>query len=33
VGGTPEEGKIGMPVVASFEAVTPEMTLVKFRPA
>lgn len=33
VGCKPEAVKIGMPVVATFEAVTPEMTLVKFRPA
>ncbi len=29
----PEAVRIGMPVVASFDDVTPEMTLVKFRPA
>jgi uncharacterized OB-fold protein len=29
----PEEVRVGMPVVATFDDVTPEMTLVKFRPA
>jgi len=33
VGCKPEAMKIGMPVMATFEDVTPEMTLVKFRPA
>ena len=33
VGCQPDQVTIGMPVVASFEEVTPEMTLVKFRPA
>ncbi len=32
VGCQPDQVTIGMPVVASFEEVTPEMTLVKFRP-
>jgi uncharacterized OB-fold protein len=32
VGCQPDQVTIGMPVVASFEDVTPEMTLVKFRP-
>ena len=29
----PDEVRVGMPVVATFDDVTPEMTLVKFRPA
>lgn len=29
----PEEVRVGMPVMATFDNVTPEMTLVKFRPA
>ena len=29
----PEEVRVGMPVMATFDDVTPEMTLVKFRPA
>lgn len=29
----PEQLKVGMPVIAAFEDVTPEITLVKFRPA
>ncbi len=29
----PEEVRVGMPVAATFDDVTPEMTLVKFRPA
>jgi hypothetical protein len=29
----PEDVRVGMPVVAAFDDVTPEMTLVKFRPA
>ena len=29
----PEQVKIGMPVEAVFDDVTPEVTLVKFRPA
>ena len=29
----PGEVRVGMPVVATFDAVTPEVTLVKFRPA
>jgi uncharacterized OB-fold protein len=29
----PSEVRIGMPVVAAFDDVTPEITLVKFRPA
>lgn len=33
VGCTPEEVRIGMAVEAVFDAVTPEVTLVKFRPA
>ena len=33
VGCAPDEVRIGMPVVAVFDAVTPETTLVKFRPA
>ena len=33
VGCLPDEVTIGMPVMASFEEVTPEVTLVKFRPA
>lgn len=33
VGCKAEAVKVGMPVVATFEDVTPEMTLVKFRPA
>ncbi|MBM4258291.1 MAG: Zn-ribbon domain-containing OB-fold protein [Deltaproteobacteria bacterium] len=32
-GCSPETLKVGMPVVAAFEDVTPERTLVKFRPA
>jgi hypothetical protein len=32
-GCTPNEVKVGMPVIAAFEDVTPEITLVKFRPA
>ena len=33
LGCAPEDVRIGMPVVASFEDVTPEVTLVQFRPA
>ncbi|MBI5947925.1 MAG: Zn-ribbon domain-containing OB-fold protein [Chloroflexi bacterium] len=33
VGCAPEEVSIGMPVVVEFDDVTPEATLVKFRPA
>jgi uncharacterized OB-fold protein len=33
VGCQPEDLKVGMPVAASFIDVTPEVTLVKFRPA
>lgn len=33
VGCKPDEVQVGMPVVATFDDVTPEMTLVKFRPA
>jgi uncharacterized OB-fold protein len=33
VGCKPDAMQVGMPVVATFEDVTPEMTLVKFRPA
>ena len=33
VGVANHEFRIGMPVEAHFEAVTPEVTLVKFRPA
>jgi hypothetical protein len=33
VGCKPEEVRVGMPVVATFDAVTSEATLVKFRPA
>jgi uncharacterized OB-fold protein len=29
----PQEVRVGMPVVATFDEVTPEVTLVKFRPA
>jgi hypothetical protein len=29
----PNNGKVGMPVVVHFDDVTPEHTLVKFRPA
>ena len=29
----PDEVKVGMPVVVAFDDVTPEITLVKFRPA
>jgi len=29
----PDEVRVGMPVVAAFDDVTPEITLVKFRPA
>jgi len=32
VGCSPDQVTIGMPVMASFEEVTPEVTLVKFRP-
>jgi uncharacterized OB-fold protein len=32
-GCTPEQLKVGMPVVVAFDDVTPETTLVKFRPA
>jgi uncharacterized protein len=32
-GCTPDTLKVGMPVVVAFDDVTPEMTLVKFRPA
>ncbi len=33
LGCAPDDVRIGMPVVASFEDVTPEVTLVQFRPA
>jgi uncharacterized OB-fold protein len=33
VGCKPQELKVDMPVVATFDDVTPEITLVKFRPA
>jgi hypothetical protein len=33
VGCKPEEVRVGMPVVVAFDDVTPEQTLVKFRPA
>jgi uncharacterized OB-fold protein len=33
VGCKPEEVKVGMPVEAVFEDVTPEVTLIKFKPA
>ena len=33
IGCKPEDVRVGMPVVATFDDVTPEMTLVKFRPA
>ena len=33
VGCAPEDVKIGMPVQVSFEDVTPEVTLPKFKPA
>jgi uncharacterized OB-fold protein len=33
VGCKPEDVQVGMPVIATFDDVTPEMTLVKFRPA
>ena len=29
----PDAVRIGMPVIATFDEVTPDMTLVKFRPA
>ena len=32
-GCTPDAVRIGMPVIATFDDVTPDMTLVKFRPA
>ena len=32
-GCSPTEVKVGLPVMATFDDVTPEMTLVKFRPA
>jgi hypothetical protein len=31
--GAPESVKVGMPVVVQFDDVTPEHTLVKFKPA
>lgn len=33
VGIAPEKLRIGMPLVAAFDAVTPEVSLVRFRPA
>ncbi len=33
VGVAPEKLRVGMPLVAAFDAVTPEVTLVRFRPA
>ena len=33
VGCSPDAVKVGMPVAATFDDVTPEITLVKFRPA
>jgi hypothetical protein len=33
VGIAPEKLRVGMPLVAAFDAVTPEVTLVRFRPA